>query len=154
MEALFRDEMLSLQDTLSDNWFYWKEVGKYVKVYAELFVSLQDKPERCGSMFLTLGSGALSPNWRHSCNYNAISDVLPSCCGCYTTNKGFIYIGQHNGETIPAASFCDQCLNWDAGKDSELGYFKPPKKYPLSEDLVVAKYLKEKIVTFEGLIRA
>jgi hypothetical protein len=68
MEALFCDEMLSLQDTLSENWFYWKEVGKNVKVYAELFASLQDKPERCGSMFLTLGSGAFSPNWRHSCN--------------------------------------------------------------------------------------
>jgi hypothetical protein len=68
MEALLHDEILSLQDTLSDNWLYLKEVGKYVKVFAELFVSLQDKPERCGSMFLTLGSGAFSPNWRHSCN--------------------------------------------------------------------------------------
>jgi hypothetical protein len=34
MEALLRDEMLSLQDTLDENWFYWKEVGKYIKVYA------------------------------------------------------------------------------------------------------------------------
>jgi hypothetical protein len=154
MEALFRDELLSLQDTLSENLFYWKEVGKDVKVYAELFVSLQDNPERCGSMFLTLGSGSFSSKSRHSCNYNAISDVLPSCHGCYTTNKGSIYIGQHTGEIIPAASFCNQCLNWDAGKDSELGYFKPHKNYPLSEDLIVGKYLKDKIETFEGLIRA
>jgi hypothetical protein len=120
MEALFRDEILSFQDTLSDNWFYWK-VGKDVKVYAELFVSIQDKPERYGSMFLTLGSGAFSPNWRHSCNYNAISDVIPSCRGCYTTNKGSIYIVQHTGETIHAASFCGQCLNWDVERTHNLG---------------------------------
>jgi hypothetical protein len=78
MEALFRDEMLSLQDTIDDNWCYWKEVGKYFKVYVELFGSLQDKPERCGSMSVTLGSGAFSLNWRHICNYNATSDMLPS----------------------------------------------------------------------------
>jgi hypothetical protein len=105
-------------------------------------------------MFVTLGRGAFSPNWRHSCNYNAISDVLPSCRGCYTTNNGSIFTGQHNDETIPVASLCDQCLNWDAGKDSELGYFKPPKNYPLSENLIVGKYLKDKIVNFEGLISA
>jgi hypothetical protein len=50
MEALFRDDILSLQKTLADNWFYWKEVVKDGKVYAELFVRLQDKPERCGSI--------------------------------------------------------------------------------------------------------
>jgi hypothetical protein len=32
--------------------------------------------------------------------------------------------------------------------------FQTSKNYPLSEDLIVGKYLKEKIVTFEGLIRA
>jgi hypothetical protein len=101
-------------------------------------------------MFMTLGSGAVSHNWRHSCNYNAISDVLPSCRGFYTTNKGSIYIGQHTDDIIPVDSFCDQCLNWvHAGKDSELGYFKPPKKYPLSEDLIVGKDLKENIFTLE-----
>jgi hypothetical protein len=42
MEALFREEMFSLQDPQEDNWLYWKEVGKDVIVYAELFVSLQD----------------------------------------------------------------------------------------------------------------
>jgi hypothetical protein len=93
-------------------------------------------------MFLTLGSGAFSPNLRHSCNYND------------TTSKGSIYIGQNTGETIPTASFCDQCLNWDAGKDSELQYFKPPQNYSLSEDLIVGKHLEEMILTFEGLIRA
>jgi hypothetical protein len=45
MEAVFRDEILALQDPIIDNWFYWKEVGKYVIVYAELFISLQHKPE-------------------------------------------------------------------------------------------------------------
>jgi hypothetical protein len=34
MEAVFRDEILSLQDPSIDNWLYWKEVGKYVIVYA------------------------------------------------------------------------------------------------------------------------
>jgi hypothetical protein len=79
MEAEYRKEKLPLQDPQVDNWFYWKEVGRDVKVYGELFVSLQDKPERCGSMFLTLGSGVFSPCWRRSCNYNAISEFMPSC---------------------------------------------------------------------------
>jgi hypothetical protein len=76
MKALFHDEVLSLQDSDAYNWYYWKNIGKDVKVYDELFVSLQDKPERCGSMFLTLGSVAFGARWRHSCNYNAISHAL------------------------------------------------------------------------------
>jgi hypothetical protein len=60
--------MLSLQDPQEDNWFYWKEVGKYFIVYADIFVSLQDKPERCMSMFVTLGSGMYHPRFGHSCN--------------------------------------------------------------------------------------
>jgi hypothetical protein len=91
MEALFRDEMLSLQDTLANNWLYWKEVVKYVKVYTELFVILQDKLERCGFMFMTLESGAFSLNWRHSCNFNAISDVLPSCWLLYHQQGFHLY---------------------------------------------------------------
>jgi hypothetical protein len=79
MEAEYRKEILSLRDPQFDNWFYWKEVGRDVKVYVKLFVSLQDKPERCRSMFLTLGSGAFSLCWRRSFNYNAISEFMPSC---------------------------------------------------------------------------
>jgi hypothetical protein len=79
MEAEYRKEILSLQDPKVDNWFFWKEFGKDVKVYGELFVSLQDNPEQCGSMFLAMESGAFSPCWRRSCNYNVISEFMPSC---------------------------------------------------------------------------
>jgi hypothetical protein len=45
MEAEYRKEILSLQDPQVDNWFYWKKVGRDVKIYVELIVSFQDKPE-------------------------------------------------------------------------------------------------------------
>jgi hypothetical protein len=68
--------MLSLQDPQEDNWFYWKEVVKDVIVYAELFVSQQDKPERCMSMFVTRGSGMYHPRCGHSYNYNVLFMVM------------------------------------------------------------------------------
>jgi hypothetical protein len=93
MEAMFREELLSLQDPIIDNWFYWKEAGKYAIVYAELFISLEDKPKQCGSMFFTLVSGIYSALWRHSCNLNAITNVMPSCGHCYSLYKDAISIG-------------------------------------------------------------
>jgi hypothetical protein len=100
IEALFR-EVLSLQYSDAENWCCWNNIEKDAKVYAGLFVSLQDKPERCGSIFLTLGSGAFGARRRHSCNYNAISHVLPSRHSCYMTNTHAITIGSLSNDTIP-----------------------------------------------------
>jgi hypothetical protein len=100
MDAVFRDEILSLQDPSIDNWFYWKEVGKYEIVYAELFISLQDKPELYGSMFFTLGSGTYSALWRHSCNFNGIANFLPSCGNYYSSNKDAISIGSSSNARV------------------------------------------------------
>jgi hypothetical protein len=124
-----------------------------LKVYAELFVSLQDKPERCGSMLIALGSGAFSARWRHSCNYNALSHVLPSGGSCYETNKHATAIGSLSNDTIPEESHCRLCLYWDAGKYSDIGYFKAPEICPLTETLIPGKYLKENIAAFEGLTK-
>jgi hypothetical protein len=144
--------MLSLQDPQEDNWLYWKEVGKYVIVYAELFVSLQYKPEICMSMFVTLGSGMYHPSYGHSCNYTAISDVLPSCGVCYSFNKIAILIVSVHGNDMPQEILCDVCLKRDASKDSELAYFRPPSNYSCPENLIDGKYLKEKVIKFKGLI--
>jgi hypothetical protein len=117
-------------------------------------VSLQDKPERCMSMFVTLGSDMYHPRFGHSCNYNAISDVLPSCGVCYSFNKSAIIIGSVYGNDMPQEIVCDVCLNCDASKDSELAYFRPPANYPCPENLIDCKYLKENVITFKGMIYA
>jgi hypothetical protein len=70
------------------------------------------------------------------------------------TKKMSIPIGSLSNDTIPVESHSDIFLKWDDGNDSELGYFKPPKNYPLKENFIAGKYLKEKIVTFEGLNKA
>jgi hypothetical protein len=94
------------------------------------------------SMFFTLGSGMYHPMFGHSCNYNAISDVLPSCGVCYSFNKSAIIIGSVYGNDMPKEIVFDFCLNWDASKDSELAYFRPPSNYPCPKKLIDGKCLK------------
>jgi hypothetical protein len=106
------------------------------------------------SMFFTLGSGMYHPRFGHSCNYNAISDVLPSCGVCYYFNKSAIIIGSVYGNDMQQEIVCDVSLNWDPSKDSELAYFRPPANYTCPEKLIDGKYLKEKVITFKGLIYA
>jgi hypothetical protein len=105
-------------------------------------------------MYLTLGSGAFGPCWRHSCNYNAIYQFMPSCTQCYLSNKHRISLGYSSDITFPPAINCDVCLNWDASKDPELAYFKPPPNYPCRDNLIDGKYLKENRITFKGLTNA
>jgi hypothetical protein len=78
---------MSLQDPKSNNWFYWKDRKKMVKVHAEVIFSLQDQPERRGAHYLMLGSGVHSPRWLKSYNYNKLSNGIQPCSRCYNKNK-------------------------------------------------------------------
>jgi hypothetical protein len=79
---------------------------------------------------------------------------MPLCGKCYYSNKHKISIGSMSDSIFLEAISCDMCLNWDASKDSELGYFKPPASYPCRENMIGGKDLKEKIITFKGLLNA
>jgi hypothetical protein len=105
-------------------------------------------------MFITLGSGAFSPCWRRSCNYNAISEFMTSCTQLYLSNKHDISLGYSSDITVPPAINFDVCLHWDASKESELAYFKPPPKYPCRDNLIDGKCLKGRKITFKGLTNA
>jgi hypothetical protein len=68
MEEIYAEELISLQDQKSNNWFYWKDRKKMVKVHVEVIFSLQDQPERRGANYLMLGSGGHSPRCLKICN--------------------------------------------------------------------------------------
>jgi hypothetical protein len=105
-------------------------------------------------MFFTLGSGTYSALWRHSCNFNAIVSSMPSCGHCYSSNKDAISIGSSSNAIIPSETVCGECINWDASKDSTLGYFEAPQNYPCLDNLIGRKYLKQKVIAFEGVSHA
>lgn len=82
VEQMFASEMASLRTNSSQNIFFSKKHGGNVRVYAELFASLQDQPERRSGNYIMLGGGRYTARWGHAADFVALVSGIPSCKDC------------------------------------------------------------------------
>lgn len=123
IEDLFVGELLSLSDPghRDKNWFYDSLQNKMRLVYAELFVSLQDQPERRGANHLLAGNSTMHSSFGRVFDLKSIKKTVPSCDDC---------LDNLLAEAPMNIFACSACVNWSFNIDSELLDFNPPKDYP------------------------
>ena len=116
VERKFKEELAELSKG-ADDWFYERATKKMVRVHAELFVGIQDQPERRGANFLALGNSTYHARFGHSINFKAAHNVLKACKDCY-------HRLEHN---LPPHD-CGVCTKWQW--DSVMLDYEPPGNYP------------------------
>jgi hypothetical protein len=101
--------------------FYHGGVKKMVRVYFDLFCSLQDQPERRSANYVMLGGSKYTARWGMAGDFAAVASGIPSCSVCLSNLLQGLLI------------LCENCVNWDTESRSGLLDFYPPKDYPSSE---------------------
>lgn len=142
-EALFKKDLLALSSG-EPLQFFSKKAGRSLKIHAELFVSLQDQPERRDANFMTRGTGTHAARWSFAANLFDVSALVPSCSDCLMNRLE---------STLNATENCDKCANWDTNTQSGILDFDPPKKYPESE-IPESKKLSPKALSYEKMTAA
>ena len=107
-----------------NNQFYSTALNKHVYVHFEIIAALGDQPERRQINYLSNGNGLYSARYGHSCNINAISDILPSCIDCDKIIRSNKCVIQRS---------CNQCLRWDIMSNQSLCFTEPPNGYPTNK---------------------
>jgi len=123
-----------------------------VKVHAELWVSLQDQPERRGANCIDLGNSNFAARWGHSGNLNPVASLVPSCTACVDKHLGN---NCENEEELPQfiTEQCKLCADWETSTQSGLLDFNPPDDFPPSEIPPSGK-LKPKVLSHSMLVAA
>ena len=141
VEKRFNAEMLQLRSG-SNNVFFSKLHGKYVRVHVEVFVSLQDQPEKRQSIYVAMGNSLQTPRWGYSANLSQVASVIPSCDQCHSVML--------RDESVVQTA-CILCDNWCISEFSEMLAYSPPKHYPFRHDHVGTRTITPKKLTFELL---
>jgi len=125
VEAKFAEELLSFGRGGAMD-FYHGSLERNVRVHLELFVSLQDQPERRSANYIMLGTSRYTARWGLALDFIAVASGIPACNNCLASMmvdpKGHV------------ARQCTECVNWDTDVHSGLLDFTPPIHYP--KDLV------------------
>ena len=140
VEKRFSSELKDLRSGLN-NVFYSKLHQKYTRVHAELFVSLQDQPEKRQGSFVSMGNSLHTPRWGYCANLSQVASIVPSCNDCY---EAMLF----NSRPMLTAS-CHLCDNWRICESSILLAYNPPKHYPFPHN-EVRTILPTKL-SYEGL---
>ena len=129
VERRFATELSALS-TGSNNVFYLGSRRQNVNVHLELFVSLQDQPERRSANYVMLGTSTYTARWGHAMDFAAVAAGIPSCSHCLMQLL--------RAPVTPGTPSirCDCCVNWDTTRRSGLLDFPPPPGYP--QDMVPA----------------
>jgi hypothetical protein len=127
VERKFATELSTLS-TGSNNVFYQGSSKQNVNVHLELFVSLQDQPERRSANYVMLGTSTYTARWGHAMDFAAVASGIPSCSHCLMQ---LLRVPVTQG-TPPIR--CDSCVNWETTRISGLLDFPPPPGYP--QDMV------------------
>jgi hypothetical protein len=123
VEERFASELMGFRNGKSVS-FYHGGVKKNVLVYLELFVSLQDQPERRSANFIMLGGGRFTARWGHAVDLAAIVSGVPACSKC------IVYLTR---DTTEGREPCVDCVNWDTEVKNGLLDFDPPTDFPTDE---------------------
>ena len=128
--------------------FYSKRHGGMVRVYLELFASLQDQPERRSANYIMLGGGKYSAQWGLAADFASFALGVPSCTEC--SRRLFAV-----KSSVHSLHFsCNNCVNWDTCASSGLLDFSPPPNYPISELVQPNKKLRPLRITYDSLREA
>ena len=94
-------------------------------MYAELFVSLQEQPERKGANYIFLGNSTFTSPFGYAIDLRAVVTVIPACNSCLNSillNKQGVNMDNNNG--------CTNCSMWTMNLNPGELDFPPPKEYP------------------------
>ena len=139
-EAFFKKDLLALSSGPPVK-FFSKKHGQARNIHAELFVSLQDQPERRGANFMMLGNGLFAARWSFAANLSKVSSLVPSCNDC---------LKNHLESTLSATESCKKCANWDTNTQSGVLDCDPPDNFPKSE-IPESNKLSPKALSYEVL---
>jgi len=120
IEKQFALELQSLRVNSPKNSFYSKRHGGNVNVYADLFVALQDQPERRSANYIMLGGGRYTAQWGVAADFASIASGIPACKACFLRHL----------EDSKHVVACTDCLNWSTDVESCLLDICPPDNYP------------------------
>jgi len=122
IEQRLAEELLDL--SLGGNQFYHGGLKKNVKVHLELFVSLQDQPERRSANYIMLGSSTYTARWGYAVDFHAIASGVPPCPACWQS------LLSPTATECGGSRTCTECVNWDLSCESCLLDYSPPTGYP------------------------
>lgn len=121
VEKRFSSELKDLRSGVN-NIFYSKLHRKDMRVHAELFVSLQDQPEKRQGSFVSMGNSLHTARWGYSANLSQVASKIPSCDKCY---KAMLFNSNID---------CLLCDNWRICESSNLLAYSPPKNFPFPDN--------------------
>lgn len=122
VEDRFAKELLSFSSGECMT-FYHGGLKRDVNVYLELFVSLQDQPERRSANYIMLGTSRYTARWGLALDFVAVASGIPACGNCFAA-----LLRQTAGLIVNHQ--CSECVNWDTDVTNGLLDFKPPDQYP------------------------
>jgi hypothetical protein len=119
VESRFAEELHELRS--GNSLFYCKALGGNVNVYADLFVSLQDQPERRSANYIMLGSSKYTARWGIAADFASIACGIPACTACF---QGLVFnVGSSSSQS------CSNCVNWSIDVESGLLDTPPPPEF-------------------------
>ena len=118
-------------------------------VYAELFASLQDQPERRSANYIMLGGGWYTARWGCAADFASFASGVASCAECIRQ----MFSLSSDGSTRVAGS-CGACVNWEIDVASGLLDYNPPEHYPPSELRHPNQKLRPSVITYDTLKEA
>jgi len=152
VERLFAEELRSFKAG-KNNIFYHGGLKRNVRVYIELFASLQDQPERRKANYVMLGRSTYTAQWGLLLDFAAVASHIP---GCETCMKTLLM------EPRQSINHCKNCVNWNTSSDSRLLDYSPPVNYPtklipqsgkLSPQKITYKVMKEAVeIAHNGIV--
>ena len=92
--------------------------------HLELFVSLQDQPERQSANYIMLGTSSYTARWGLVLDFVSVASGIPAC-------KNYLKFMLRHSSTRHIASQCRDCVNWYTDVDSGLLDFPHPDHYPV-----------------------
>ena len=140
VEEKFASELLSFGRGESME-FYHGALQCNVPVHLELFVSLQDQPERRSANYIMLGTSSYTARWGLALDFVSVASGIPACKNC-------LEFMLRNNSTRHMAYQCRDCVNWDTDVDSGLLDFPPPDHYPV-QHIPPSGKLSPKRLTYE-----
>ena len=137
--------------------FYIGRSRKKVKLYFELFATLQDQPERRDFNCLRAGNGSHTGRFGVSADHSAIykANILPACGQCLQLLEN----GLQNDQCTWPLPNCMRCVRWDVlDNPNGLARYNPPSDYPTLSKRIVntpeGKQIKPFRITYKSLKEA
>ena len=142
VESLFKEELMKLSSG-EGHLFYHGTMKKLVRVYAELFASLQDQPERRSCNYLKNHNNTYGPHWPYIIPIQEVASKIPACDTC-------LHYLIHPEDDIIGRKSCTKCTSWQTDVQSGILDFHPPEGFP-EEKLPKSKKLKPFKLTYDLL---